>query len=245
MIRKAFTLIELLVVIGIIAILAAILFPVFAQAKESAKKSTCLSNTTQIGMALYMYLNDFDDFMPMANYSSSPTNAKSNFSYLAGGASGYVAYNWADLLVPYSHNFAFFKCQDDVSGPLLVGGVAVPGYPLSYALNYYFYSTPTGFTGSVGGPNMSTIQSPSQKLFVVESDSAISQEIVSPRSTKRLGFTRHFLGSNWVYADTHAKFHTMPVAWTQIPDATWKSATLAAATGYNQWFPWVDGPEVW
>src|SRR5580658_6158967 len=59
--RKAFTLIELLVVIAIIAILAAILFPVFAQAKEAAKKTTCLSNTQQLNNAWIMYATDYDD----------------------------------------------------------------------------------------------------------------------------------------------------------------------------------------
>ena len=61
---KAFTLIELLVVIAIIAILAAILFPVFAQAKAAAKKTSCLSNTKQVGLAALMYANDNDDGLP-------------------------------------------------------------------------------------------------------------------------------------------------------------------------------------
>src|SRR5579862_3735544 len=62
--HKAFTLIELLVVIAIIAILAAILFPVFAQAKAAAKKVQCLSNGRQIGMGLMMYMSDYDDRYP-------------------------------------------------------------------------------------------------------------------------------------------------------------------------------------
>src|SRR6185436_3910286 len=62
--RGAFTLIELLVVIAIIAILAAILFPVFAQAKEAAKKTACLSNTKQIGTGMMIYLSDYDDQFP-------------------------------------------------------------------------------------------------------------------------------------------------------------------------------------
>src|SRR5580700_10346753 len=69
--KKAFTLIELLVVIAIIAILAAILFPVFAQAKAAAKKTVCLSNGNQIGIALMLYLNDFDDTYPQEHPSSS------------------------------------------------------------------------------------------------------------------------------------------------------------------------------
>jgi len=68
--RKAFTLIELLVVIAIIAILAAILFPVFAQAKEAAKKTSCLSNTKQLNTAAMLYLNDSDDIMPIGYYAT-------------------------------------------------------------------------------------------------------------------------------------------------------------------------------
>ena len=63
--RRGFTLIELLVVIAIIAILAAILFPVFAQAREAARKATCLSNLKQIGEAVMMYTQDFDEIYPI------------------------------------------------------------------------------------------------------------------------------------------------------------------------------------
>src|SRR5579859_5981736 len=65
--QKAFTLIELLVVIAIIAILASILFPVFAQAKAAAKKAACLSNDKQLALADIMYTNDYDDLFPMAS----------------------------------------------------------------------------------------------------------------------------------------------------------------------------------
>ena len=64
--RVGFTLIELLVVIAIIAILAAILFPVFSQARESARKSTCLSNLKQVGLSTTMYVTDYDDTFPSA-----------------------------------------------------------------------------------------------------------------------------------------------------------------------------------
>ena len=243
--RSAFTLIELLVVIAIIAILAAILFPVFAQAKAAAKKTACLSNSKQIGISLYLYLNDSDDTLPMANYANSPTNTPSAFSYLSGGAGGFVAPNWADLVQPYAKNYQIFKCPDDSSGPLINSGVTVPGYPLSFALNFYFFRNPTGFFGSVSGGTLDAVTSPSSKLFIVESQSSISQELVSPRSTRAVGMYRHMKGGNYVYADTHAKFHLAPGSWAKISDTIWRDPVQAANTGYNQWFPWVDGAEVW
>src|ERR1700678_194618 len=82
--KHAFTLIELLVVIAIIAILAAILFPVFAQAKAAAKKASCLSNTKQVGLGWIMYADDYDDMMPNGyGYAGDPrAPADALFSYV-------------------------------------------------------------------------------------------------------------------------------------------------------------------
>ncbi len=244
--KSAFTLIELLVVIAIIAILAAILFPVFAQAKAAAKKTACLSNNKQMGVALYLYLNDYDDNLPMANYPNNPGNVPSAFSYRAAKVA-YNALNWADLIQPYAKNYQMFKCPVDDSGPYIVSGTPVPGYPLSYALNMYIYLGLAGFPGFLGttGTSMDTIQVPSSKLFIVESRSNISQEVVLPSSSKRVGLNRHVAGANYVYCDTHAHYHMMPQSWVVIPDSTWTNPTLAQATGYNQWFPWLDGEEKW
>ena len=73
--KRAFTLIELLVVIAIIAILAAILFPVFAQARDKARQASCLSNMKQQGLAVHMYAQDYDEMVPpWWDYDYSPTN---------------------------------------------------------------------------------------------------------------------------------------------------------------------------
>jgi prepilin-type N-terminal cleavage/methylation domain-containing protein/prepilin-type processing-associated H-X9-DG protein len=103
--RRAFTLIELLVVIAIIAILAAILFPVFAQAKEAAKKSTCLSNIRQIGMGMMMYNNDNDDTMPGLLAGVPPIN---------GGTIAWMPYD--QQIAPYVKNWQIFGCPDDTAG---------------------------------------------------------------------------------------------------------------------------------
>jgi prepilin-type N-terminal cleavage/methylation domain-containing protein/prepilin-type processing-associated H-X9-DG protein len=101
---KAFTLIELLVVIAIIAILAAILFPVFAQAKEAAKKTACLSNTKQQDLAVLMYMGDADDVYIMNESDTVDPN-------------GYVGFNWTFAVQPYMKNWQLFRDPDDQSNP--------------------------------------------------------------------------------------------------------------------------------
>ncbi|HEY3781844.1 MAG TPA: prepilin-type N-terminal cleavage/methylation domain-containing protein [Fimbriimonadaceae bacterium] len=108
--RNGFTFIELLVVIAIIAILAAILFPVFAQAKAAAKAAACLSNMDQIGLAFQMYLNDNDDRQfPRNNWAYSRAG---NTTTLGPGDS-HNNYRWWNLLLPYIKNNNVFSCPMD------------------------------------------------------------------------------------------------------------------------------------
>jgi prepilin-type N-terminal cleavage/methylation domain-containing protein/prepilin-type processing-associated H-X9-DG protein len=95
--RRAFTLIELLVVIAIIAILAAILFPVFAQAREKARAISCLSNSKEIGLGIIQYTQDYDEMMPMETNPSS-----------------YAPYDTE--IMPYVKSIQIFRCPDDSSG---------------------------------------------------------------------------------------------------------------------------------
>jgi prepilin-type N-terminal cleavage/methylation domain-containing protein len=100
--RTGFTLIELLVVIAIIAILAAILFPVFAQAREKARQASCTSNVKQIGLALAMYTQDHDELMPTAFPQIAPIN---------GGNIDRVPFDMQ--LLPYIKNDQVFACPSD------------------------------------------------------------------------------------------------------------------------------------
>lgn len=234
--RRAFTLIELLVVIAIIAILAAILFPVFAQAKAAAKKTACMSNAKQIGVSLYLYLSDSDDTLPMANYPAPPAYMGPPWTQFAfHNGAGVSELAWADLMMPYTKNIDIFKCSVDNSG----GPGGVPGKPLCYGLNYYFYRQPNGVARfSLTGGNLSELANTSQKIFICETASNSGREILRP--DRFGGFERHAQGSMWVMADTHAKFHTMPQWWKTIPSATWGLPENAMLQPCPQWFPWLD-----
>jgi prepilin-type N-terminal cleavage/methylation domain-containing protein/prepilin-type processing-associated H-X9-DG protein len=98
---KGFTLIELLVVIAIIAILAAILFPVFAKVREKARQTSCASNEKQIGLALLQYSQDYDEIM-VAAWTGSPFYSNNTNSY-----------KWMDAVMPYVKSTAVFHCPDD------------------------------------------------------------------------------------------------------------------------------------
>jgi prepilin-type N-terminal cleavage/methylation domain-containing protein len=117
--NRAFTLIELLVVIAIIAILAAILFPVFAQAKQSAKRTTCLSNMKQTGLAILQYSVDFDDVAPNAG----------GWEAWEWGAEQGNPNTWPGGIVfrlrPYTKNMEIFRSPGDNGFPFTAWGISV------------------------------------------------------------------------------------------------------------------------
>jgi prepilin-type N-terminal cleavage/methylation domain-containing protein/prepilin-type processing-associated H-X9-DG protein len=122
---RAFTLIELLVVIAIIAILAAILFPVFAKAREKARQTSCLSNEKQIGLALIQYVQDYDEKFPIGIISG--ITGANGFNTATNGA----GLGWAGAVSPYVKSTGVFKCPDDSTT------ATAPNYPISYALNMF------------------------------------------------------------------------------------------------------------
>ena len=143
MARRGFTLIELLVVIAIIAILAAILFPVFARAREKARQTSCLSNVRQIETAILTYAQDYNETLPYTWYGAS-------------GPPG--SYQWPQACAPYLSNWQVLICPSD-SARSIVTTTGAPGATLSYAMNDAYVGGSMVFGShpvSANGPNRST-----------------------------------------------------------------------------------------
>ena len=153
--RKGFTLSELLVVIAISAILAAILFPAFARARETAKKAACLSNLKQLGLAMMMYLQDYDETFPLHSMGHTYT-AGIGHDWTGGGAYGQ---GWVALIFPYVGSPALYKCLKDPApnippdpwmDPYHALPVAPWDFPVSYWANFlilrsWVYGGETGY----------------------------------------------------------------------------------------------------
>jgi prepilin-type N-terminal cleavage/methylation domain-containing protein/prepilin-type processing-associated H-X9-DG protein len=209
---KGFTLIELLVVIAIIAILAAILFPVFAKAREKARQTSCLSNLKQIGIATLAYCQDYDERMPFIYWNT--TNDARVIDGWPGNTGRYIT--WAELIYPYVKNGQMFQC---------------PSLPLSKASDMESYlGFPTAYTANFsvmnqGAACMSIGQITSPASCMVVGDGiqqldtrwtpAILTSIYNNAPTGTWPSTttycqrvrRHNDGFNWTYCDGHSKWN--------------------------------------
>ena len=216
--KSAFTLIELLVVIAIIAILAAILFPVFAQAREKARAVSCLSNSRQIGMAFMIYANDWDEAYPFGHMSDMDAMGD--------------APSWLESCQPYIKAKLLNKCPSD-SSPLWNDPVAPR--QSSYGLNAYFTPNHAPYFGM----SMAQIAKPAQCIIVAELADQVAEDHFMPmffgdppklvdadaqkeqwdaviQLPKQLALKRHQQGSNYVFAEGHAKFHRFEQTWQQV-----------------------------
>ena len=181
---KGFTLIELLVVIAIIAILAAILFPAFARARENARRTSCASNLKQIGLGLMQYMQDSDGLFPNRCFGFGCYEAGYSYPYGAG------RYKWMDALYPYVKSEQVFNCPSE-SLPYLngAGNANISQYKYmqgkyaygSYGGNQLHYTQPVGQTGlfrneetSVGGAPQpptadSLLEAPATTVAIMDS----------------------------------------------------------------------------
>ncbi len=220
--RSGFTLIELLVVIAIIAILAAILFPVFARARENARRSSCQSNLKQVGLGILQYTQDYDEKYPYGIQNSS----------------GWKGLGWAGTIYPYTKSAQVLVCPSDTAQP-----ASATVTPVSYAFSANIasqslavlnapaktvifvevggamanatvagegglsstYASPATF-----GDNLVAIQSDGQNPRVA--DSTVYRYMTgykmahSADANYTNGSARHFDGSNFAFADGHVKF---------------------------------------
>jgi prepilin-type N-terminal cleavage/methylation domain-containing protein/prepilin-type processing-associated H-X9-DG protein len=203
--KKGFTLIELLVVIAIIAILASILFPVFARAREKARQTSCLSNLKQLGLAAMMYSQDYDEMM-------FPTWTQPNGTAYPGD------YQWPQMLYPYIRNWQIFVCPSD-STPNIVANSGASGSTLSYAANvaYYDGSGSSSFTCTrPTATSAAVVQDPAGTLLFFDWTGSFEYgwaNVASQPASIAANFTstspaaaRHNDGVNVAFCDGHAKW---------------------------------------
>ena len=238
--RSGFTLIELLVVIAIIAILAAILFPVFARARENARRSSCQSNLKQIGLGIIQYAQDYDERMPMRIWGAPASTDLQEYN------------SWRRSIFPYVKSTQIFACPSNsstngtVGGPnsrdsdpakLTAGGsvAGAPVFPISYAINGWSGTggTPVALQG--GGINLAQLQDPARTLLVGETSREYSELVPV------YGFSGHLGTCNFLYTDGHVKA-VKPIttiqgtnAWTVEDEADTATVSASMATDMNSW----------
>jgi prepilin-type N-terminal cleavage/methylation domain-containing protein/prepilin-type processing-associated H-X9-DG protein len=184
--RRAFTLIEILVVIAIIGILAAILFPVFARARENARRSSCQSNLKQLALGVHQYTQDYDERFPIGLWVDS--------------SSGTDDYQTAlENVFPYFKNEQISICPSD-SEPLDVD-LGLPGTtPASYTVNDWLF-TPMAL-GAPAPPSLAEVRSPSRLPMNWDGKNVSTNPAAPDIQVAR----RHFEGADCAFVDGHVKW---------------------------------------
>jgi prepilin-type N-terminal cleavage/methylation domain-containing protein/prepilin-type processing-associated H-X9-DG protein len=184
--RRGFTLIELLVVIAIIAILAAILFPVFARAREKARQASCMSNVKQLGAALLMYVQDYDETLPFA----------------IGGPTMAALQALPELVTPYTKNRQIERCPSDPVGAIDFTSYGLSRY--SYAWNMVLFAYRLPMPGPPPGLIVTLADVPMPAATTTFFDGR--EQVVGPARIVLASF-RHNDGANAGFLDGHAKWY--------------------------------------
>ncbi len=221
--RRGFTLIELLVVIAIIAILAAILFPVFAKAREKARQATCVSNLKQLGLAQMQYVQDYDETFPTIAWSLSTG-----------------PYRFAYVLEPYLKSKGVLKCPS--AGVFMYSGTAYDASALlcNYFINAQGAHTLWGYNANWSGDRWDSLPT---KLVALQAPSSIVAMgdmsgvwgIDGPLGVFAPLYyipAWHSGGANFNFADGHVKWYK--VEGSDMPTAaTWPSQKISFDKAYN------------
>ena len=237
--RNAFTLIELLVVIAIIAILAAILFPVFAQAREKARSASCLSNLKQQGLATSMYVQDYDETFPLALY----------FSNIGAGPCTILSYH---EIIPYQKNADMEKCTSDAAPLKVDQALANLGLPpacgLTPKLNAVSYQPNYGvmvFTSVVPAPfrhapvSLATLEFGTDTALFSDATVTKGGTAAFPAPLSATLQARHSTQANAIYADSHAKtLKAMPY----LAGGTQVTGTALDGSSFQGYVVTGDGP---
>jgi prepilin-type N-terminal cleavage/methylation domain-containing protein/prepilin-type processing-associated H-X9-DG protein len=256
--KRGFTLIELLVVIAIIAILAAILFPVFAQAREKARQSSCLSNLKQIGIASTMYVQDYDETFPVWAWNPERQMARPDGTIYTGKVT------WPMLYMPYIKNDGVFRCPSDGTVRSSIGNTWGKPFPMSYGTNLRIHRCVDTIQCAAGRAlGLAAIDTPADTYWIadvwngspigiesgavsackwsngtqtygvdrmrfVQNATSCSGYPIPNSATNPDASTRHLGGSNIVFADGHAKWQR----WQSIRwEQTCPKGLNAARTG--------------